>query len=230
MKKSKSYPKKNMKFAVIAVDVVGFAIKENQLHILLIKNKNKPFEGLWALPGGLVQTKESLDEAVWRHLKNKTGLKEAYVEQLYSFGSIDRDPLGRVVSVAHLALVNNIKLKTELKTTDNYSAIGWFAVDKLPKTAYDHKEIIKCALERLRGKLSYTNIVYGLLPKKFTLGEMQAVYEIILSKKLDKRNFRKKILGLKILCKTGELRTGGTNRPAVLYEFVSRKSKVVEVL
>lgn len=220
--------KKKFKFTVIATDVVIFTVKDNKLQILLIKMKKKPYTGLWAAPGGLVKPSESVDSAAKKQLYIKTGLKDVYLEQLYTFGKINRDPFGRVVSVAYFALIPNANIK--LKTTQEYADVQWFTIDKLPKLAYDHDEIIRIAVERLKAKLTYTNIIYSLLPRKFSLSELQKVYEIILDKKLDKRNFRRKFLSLKLIRKTGEERRVGANRPAELYEFTKRKAQIIEIL
>ena len=212
---------KKYKFAVIATDVVIFALHGKELKVLLIKMKKSPFTGRWAAPGGLIQPKETTDQAARRHLESKTGVKNVYLEQLYTFSRLDRDPFGRVVSVAYFALLPN--MEGNLKTTKDYFDVGWFSIKKFPQLAYDHKEIIQVALERLRAKLEYTNVVYSLLPKKFTLGRLQEVYEIILGRKMDKRNFRKKFLALGLIRKTKEVSVGLQRRPARLYEFVSNK-------
>lgn len=216
------------KFAVIAVDVVIFTALDGKLNVLLIKMKKKPFEKKWASPGGLVRPEESLNEAAKRHLKLKTGVTNVYLEQLYAFGEVKRDPFGRVVSVAYFALISPSGIK--LKTTKEYGDVKWFSADELPSLAYDHKNIIDCAISRLRSKLEYTNIVYGLLPDEFTLSELQKTYEIILKKKLDKRNFRKKILSLKFVKRSGKRTLRGKNRPAELYAFSYKKPKIVEIL
>jgi len=213
---------------IVAVDAVVFSIIDNVLHVLLIKTNKKEFKGHWALPGALVTPKESLDDALQRVLKEKTGLTNVFAEQLATFGDVDRDPFGRVVSVAYMALVHANRYV--LTTTNEYEDIKWHPVDKLPRLAYDHRKIITEALKRLRAKLEYTNIVYNILPKEFTLTELQTVYEIILGKKLDKRNFRKKLLSLHIIKKTNKMRSGRRARPAVLYSFVKRKSQIVEIL
>ena len=215
-------------FAVIASDVVIFTVLEEKLQVLLIKMKKKPFEKCWAAPGGLVKPDENVDDAAKRLLFEKTGLKDVYLEQLYTFGKVDRDPFGRVVSVAYFALIPHSGIM--LQTTEEYEGVQWFPVDALPPLAYDHKEIVANAVNRLRAKLEYTNIVYSLLPEAFTLGELQKTYEIILKRNLDKRNFRKKIFSLGIIKKTGKIRKGLPNRPAELYTFVHKKPRVVEIL
>lgn len=216
------------KFAVIATDVVIFTIKNNDLNVLLIQMKKKPFIDMWAMPGGLVNPGESVDDSAKRNLSLKAGVKDIFLEQLYTFGDADRDPFGRVVSVAYFALIQSTDV--ELKTTKDYKDVAWFSVKKLPKMAYDHKEVLALAIERLKSKLEYTNIACNLLPNEFTLTELQDIYEIILDKKLDKRNFRKKILSLKLIKTTGRKRAGGANRPAELFKFIDKKVKIVNIL
>jgi 8-oxo-dGTP diphosphatase len=220
--------RKKYKFAVMAVDVVIFTIREGKLMALLIQMKKNPFAGMWAAPGGLIRGNESLDNAAKRLLLEKAGVKNVYLEQLYAFGEPNRDPFGRVVSVAYFALIPSRGII--LKTTKDYADVRWFPVKKLPKMAYDHKKIVGTAAKRLQAKLGYTNIVYSLLPKEFALGELQKTYEIILGKKMDKRNFRKKIFSLKLVRKTEKKRQGEANRPANLYKFIDRKMKIVEIL
>lgn len=216
------------KFAVIAVDVIIFTIKDARLQVLLIKMKKKPYGNYWAAPGGLIGPKENCGEAAKRHLLEKAGIKNAYLEQLYTFSEVGRDPFGRVVSVAHFALLPSSRLN--LKTTEEYADVQWHPVGKLPQMAYDHKKIVDAAAKRLRAKLGYTNIVYNLLPESFTLTDLQRTYEIILGHKLDKRNFRKKILSLKLIRKLKQQRKGAANRPAELYKFTERKPQIVEIL
>ena len=219
---------KTYKYVVIAADVVIFSIIEGQLKVLLIKMKKHPYTDYWAVPGGLVHPEESLDDSAARILYTKAGLSNVYLEQLYTFGEVNRDPFGRVVSVAFFALIPSTGL--HLKTTKEYADIDWFPVSHLPKLAYDHKHIVKSAIQRLQSKLSYTNIIYGLLPNEFTLGELQNIYEIILDRKLDKRNFRKKILSLKLVKKLNRKKSTGPNRPAELYCFVKKTPEIVEIL
>lgn len=219
----KKYP-----YAVIATDVGIFTIKDHQLHVLLINMKKAPFAGMWAIPGGLVKGEESVDTAARRHLFEKTGVQNVYLEQLATFGEVDRDPFGRVVSVAYMALIASHGL--HLSTTSEYGSVQWFNALRSPKLAYDHAEILKTAITRLRARLQYTNIAYTLLPKKFTLTQLQEVYEIILGTTLDRRNFRKKILSLGIIRKTEKRQEGRKNRPAGLYTFVHRSPRFVEIM
>lgn len=211
----------------IAVDNCIFTLKDGKLNILLIKMKQK-FPGQWALPGGLIKNNETLDNAAQRILREETAVSDIYLEQLYTFGQISRDPFGRVVSCAYFALIPtaDIKLKTGVKYTD----VQWREFDKLPKLAYDHNQIAAYAKKRLESKITYTNIVWSLLPEKFTLSQLQKVYEIILNKKLDKRNFRKKLLALDLISAVAEKAALGAHRPAQLYKFKARKAEIIEIL
>ncbi len=205
----------------LAVDTLIFTIREEKLMVLLIEIGNGPYKDKWALPGGIVQIDETLDKAAKNVLKKKAGIEGVYMEQLYAFSGLKRDVRGRVVSVAYFALVDSDELN--LKTMDYYSDIAWHDVRKLPKLAFDHKEIVQYGLVRLQSKIEYSNIVYGLLPKMFTLTDMQNVYEIILGEKIDKRNFRKRILSLDILIETNKIKAGAKHRPAKLYKFKKRE-------
>jgi 8-oxo-dGTP diphosphatase len=219
---------KKYKFAVIASDVVIFTVQDEELKVLLIKMKKIPFENKWAVPGGLVGGEEDLDQAAKRILYSETSVKDVYLEQLYTFGKVNRDPFGRVVSVAYFALapIGGVSLKT----TKDYADVKWVSVKKLPALAYDHDEIIAHALGRLKGKLEYTNIIYSLLPTEFALSDLQKMYEIILGRELDKRNFRKKIMTLQLIKKVNKKRYGGANRPAELYTFIKKTPQNVEIL
>lgn len=201
----------------LTVDCVVFGLDEGGLQVLLIERDVKPFEGMWALPGGFVQMDESIDAAARRELGEETGLRNVYLEQLYTFGEPDRDPRGRVVSVAYYALVNLCDHNVQ-GATDARSA-AWFAVDELPSLAFDHEMIIETAHERLRGKVRYQPIGFELLPAKFPLRSLQSLYETILSRQLDKRNFRKKILSMDILTELNEIEQDVSHRAARLYRF-----------
>jgi 8-oxo-dGTP diphosphatase len=211
---------------VVAVDVVVFTIDAAALKVLLAQLRDGPFAGEWAFPGGRVAIAESLEQAARRELSARTGLGGMYLEQLRTFGEPDRDPSARVVSTAYFALV---PAKETLARSGKYVDVEWFSVRALPKLAYDHAAVARAALERLRAKLAYTNIVYGLVPAEFTLGELQEVYEIILGRSLDRRNFRKKLLGTGLLKAVGKQRRGA-HRPAALYRFATRRPAVVDML
>jgi ADP-ribose pyrophosphatase YjhB (NUDIX family) len=211
----------------VAVDAVLFTITERTLKTLLIKIKKGPFVGQWAFPGGLVQVGESLDAAARRELYEKTGVQDLYLEQLYTFGDAHRDPVAHTVAAAYFALVPYFD--QALHSGEKYADIGWFPVRALPQLAYDHNAIADYALRRLQAKLSYTNIVYSLLPYEFTLAEIQEIYEVILDRRFDRRNFRRKILALGLLRPLPKTRRGA-HRPATLYTFTRRNPMNVEVL
>jgi 8-oxo-dGTP diphosphatase len=212
----------------VAVDVAVLTVTEGRLCVLLIQVKRPPFEGRWALPGGLIGAKETLEAAAARELEEKTGLTRVYVEQLYTFSSPKRDPAGRVIAVAYLALVPSAGV--HLQIPQKYAGIAWLPVAKLPALAFDHGEMVRYAVQRLRYKLEYTNVAYSLLSAEFTLGELQRLYEAILERPLDPRNFRKRVLSLGLLEPTGGERRGGAHRPASLYRFTSRAPRIIEVL
>lgn len=205
----------------LAADVLVFTVRDEKLSILLIKISKGQYKEKWALPGGIVQLDETLDQASERILREKAGIKEIYLEQLYTFSAVSRDKRGRFVSTAYYALVNSDKFN--LKTMEGfYSDIKWVDARKLPEMAFDHKEIINYGLTRLKRKIEYTNVAYGLLPHDFTLTEMQKVYEIIWGRVLDKRNFRKQIKSLNIIEPSGKTKKGEKNRPAKLHHFKKR--------
>ncbi len=211
----------------VAVDAVLFTIEAGTLKTLLVKIKQGPFLGLWAFPGGLVEVGESLDTAARRELHEKTGVQDLYLEQLYTFGEVDRDPVAYTVAVAYFALVP--PGARALTQGDKYAEIAWFPVSELPELAYDHNAMATTAHQRLQAKLSYTNIVYSLLPPEFTLGELQTIYEVILDKRFDRRNFRRKMLALGLLKPLRKIRRGA-HRPAALFAFTRRRPMNVEVL
>jgi ADP-ribose pyrophosphatase YjhB (NUDIX family) len=211
----------------VAIDVAVFTVQEARLQLLLLRMKRAPFEGKWALPGGRIGMEERVEDAAARELTEKTGLGDVYLEQLYTFSDPARDPGGRCISVAHLAL---IPPTAQLRTTDKYSGIGWFPVDRLPPLAFDHRVMAAAALKRLRAKLEYTNVAYSLLSPEFTLGELQRLYEVILGKRLDARNFQRRIQEIGLVEATGRMRTGQAHRPARLFRFCVRKPMEIAVL
>ena len=205
----------------LTVDCVVFGFDEGELKLLLIQRGLEPFKGRWALPGGFVRVDETLDSAARRELHEEAGLTNIFLEQLYTFGELDRDPRERVVSVAYYALV---KLSEhEAKAATDAANARWFAVSKVPKLAFDHAGILSTALARLKGKVRYQPIGFELLPPKFTLSQLQHLYEAVLATKLDKRNFRKKVLGFGLLVPLKETFQSGRHRPAQLFRFEAER-------
>jgi 8-oxo-dGTP diphosphatase len=205
----------------VAVDLVIFTIRDGALHALLIQRAAPPFEGRWALPGGFILHGESLEDAALRELGEETGVRNVYLEQLYSFGDPDRDPRGRVISVAYYALV--AADRAPLSAGSDASDARWWPVAAHPPLAFDHGRILGYALERLRNKLEYTTVGFQLLPPKFTLTQLQLVYEAILGRALDKRNFRRKMELLGILKPLQQWAREGRSRPAQLFTFSAKR-------
>ncbi len=201
----------------VTVDCVVFGFDDADLKLLLIQRKMEPFKNRWALPGGFVQIEEGLEDAARRELRDETGISELYLEQLYTFGHPKRDPRERVVSVAYYALV---KLAAyALHASSDAEEVAWFPVAELPNLAFDHEQIVDVALKRLKAKVRYEPIGFELLPEKFTLGELQRLYETVLELSLDKRNFRKKILGTELLEPSAEYQRDVAHRAAQYYRF-----------
>lgn len=204
-----------------AVVVVIFTVRQGSLSVLLIERAAPPCAGQWALPGGLLLPGESLDEAARRKLEDETGVSDVFLEQLYTFDHLGEGRADIVVS--YFALVD--LARTRLRKDSEWRP-AWQPVHPLPHLAFDNEKVVSYAEERLRSKLEYTNVVYSLLPERFTLTRMQQVYEAILGEPLDKRNFRRRVVGLGIVKETGEFEKVGAHRPAMLYEFTSRKPMV----
>lgn len=207
----------------LTVDCVVFGFDEGDLKLLLIQRNLQPFAGKWALPGGFVRVEESLEDAAIRELQEEAGVSKVYLEQLYTFGELNRDPRERVVTVAYYALVKLGDHK--VKAATDASDAAWFSISDLPRLAFDHEEIIDVALQRLKNKVRYEPIGFELLPPKFTLTQLQHLYEVILESSLDKRNFRKKILGMDLLIETDEIEQDVAHRAARLYRFDEAKYK-----
>jgi 8-oxo-dGTP diphosphatase len=203
----------------VTVDVIAMTVVEGDLKVLLIERDLEPYRGMWAIPGGFVRIDESLEEAARRELKEETGLAVRWIEQLYTFGDVGRDPRMRVVTVTYLALVDAERTPIEPQPGSDARRASWASMYALPLLAFDHRRILDYALRRLRSKLEYSPIAFQLLPPRFTLSELRALYEVILGKPLDRRNFRRKMLGLEILRETGEQQSLGSHRPAQLFEF-----------
>jgi 8-oxo-dGTP diphosphatase len=208
----------------VTADVIIFNLRAGDLQVLLIRRKSSPFQTMWAIPGGFVGIDESLEDAALRELEEETGLRDVYLEQLYTFGDPGRDPRGRTITVAYFALVPGTAVHP--RAGDDAAEARWWSVYDLPPLAFDHADILVYALQRLRYKLEYTAVGFELLPEPFTLSELQAAYEVILGEALDKRNFRRKILSAAVIEETGKYRTG-EGRPAKLYRF--RDDAVAEV-
>jgi 8-oxo-dGTP diphosphatase len=222
---SQKAPEK-LRFAAMAVDVVMFTVFDGKLSVLLGEVNRPPYyTNIEAFIGGLIETKETAEMALERHLTSKVNLKKIYTEQLYTFSEIERDKRNRVISISYLGLA-----RVDVDTLELGKGLRWCSVRELPKLAYDHNKMFTVALNRLKGKVSYTNIAQFLLPKEFTLTELQTIYELILDKEIDKRNFRKKIIALGMVTETGRVQEGVKNRPAALYRFSSDSLKELDIL
>ncbi len=207
----------NIRFAALAADVVCFRVRNGVLEVLMgeVLSSN-PYKGKYAYIGGLIQVHETAEDAVNRLLKDKAGIENIYHEQLYTFSRVDRDPRGRVVSVAYIGLTNNENIQNLEKAQ---VSTKWVPISQVKNLPYDHDDITKVAVERLRTKILYSDIARHLMPKEFTLSDLQKVYESVLGEGIDKRNFRKKILSQNILNDTGRTMKRGVMRPAALYSF-----------
>jgi ADP-ribose pyrophosphatase YjhB (NUDIX family) len=201
----------------ISIDCVIFGFEQSVLEILLIKRAGNPYKGKWALPGGFIKKEELVEDAAKRILKVTTGVSDIYLEEVAVFDKIDRFPNWRVFTIGHFALISpeHYKLTAGQDTTE----VKWFKVNKLPELFFDHKHIIDVALNKLRSRVRYKPIGFELLPDKFTLPQLQTLYEVILGKKLDKRNFRKKITKMNLLKRLREKDKNNIRRPAYLYKF-----------
>jgi 8-oxo-dGTP diphosphatase len=212
---SPSAPNLNFLKALVSVDCVIFGFADNELKVLLIKSDLEVYKDKWSLLGDLLKPNEDLESASYRVLKERTGLSDVYLEQVYTFSSIDRHPGGRVITTAYYSLVN-IK-DHQLKLSHN--ELHWHPVNEITCLAFDHDGILQVCLERLREKIQEHPIVFNLLPEKFSLRELQALYEAILNTKMDRRNFRKKFFHMDWLIDLDELETEVSHRPGKLYKF-----------
>ena len=208
----------------VTVDVVIFALRHEDLQVLLVRRRQWPQAGMWAIPGGSVGQNEALEDAALRKLEEETGLVDVYLEQLYTFGNPSRDPRDRVITVAYFAVVPATSIVP--RAADDAERVRWWSIYDLPALAFDHADILQYALTRLRYKLEYTAVGFELLPETFTLTELQTAYEIVLGETLDKRNFRRKIVSAEVIEPTGEYRTG-EGRPAQVFRY--REDAVAEV-
>ncbi|MCX6755029.1 MAG: NUDIX domain-containing protein [Candidatus Nomurabacteria bacterium] len=207
----------------VTVDVVLFMVEDGVLKVLLVEREHEPYKGIHALPGGYLFEKETARTGAERVLEEKAGVKNIYIEQLYTFDTPGRDPRGPNFSISYIALVHSPIM---INKSHDVQKPEWFPVKKLPKLGFDHKEIIEYAVERLRGKLEYTTIGFNALPKLFTLSQLQQVYEVILNKKLDKRNFRKKMDQFGFIKETNKSLTGMRQRPAKLYSLAVKPGEI----
>ena len=208
----------------VTVDVVIFALRYGDLHVLLVRRRRPPSEGMWSIPGGTIGLEEDLESAAMRTLEEETGLARVFLEQLYTFGDPERDSRGRVITVSYFAVLPTSDVVP--RVTEDANHVRWWPVGDLPPLAFDHDSIVRYARTRLRYKLEYTAVGFELLPDEFTLSELQSAYEIVLGEKLDKRNFRRKILSAGVIERTETFRVG-EGRPARLYRY--REDAVAEV-
>ncbi len=209
----------------VAVDCVLFAVSGGRLKSFLVPIRSGPLRGRWAFPGGLVGVGEMLDEAARRELGDSTGLRDFYLEQLFTFGDPSRDPNSHVVSVAYMALVPD----PGAVAPPGEEPGKWFELSALPPLAYDHGQMAEYAVRRLKGKLEYTNIAFALLPREFTFAELEELYAGILDRLIDRRNFRRRIMAMRLLRKT-RLTRRGAHRPAALYSFTRQSLQTIEML
>ena len=195
-----------------------FTIDKGQIKVLLMHKKEEPYKGYWVLPGAELANDETLEDNVVDVVYDKIGLPKLYVEQCYTFSNIDRNPETRVLATSYLGLIDNITLKLKMEEKEGVE-LGWFDVNAIPKTAYDHELVIQKLLQYFKTKIINSNILKILFPSDFTLPELQRVYEQVLDIKLDRRNFRKKLINLGYIIDTGDMNEGYTGRPAKLYRF-----------
>jgi len=207
----------------LATDCVIFGFDGGELKLLLTEREREPFKNKWALPGGFVFMNETTEEAARRLLLEKAGIRPSFIEQLYTFSEIDRDPRERIVSVAYYTLVN--KHQYELIAGRDTLKAEWIELSRLPKLAFDHSKIVRMAIQRLKGKVSYKPIGFELLDEKFTLSQLQSLYESILEEVIDKRNFRKKILGMGFLKALEEKEKNVAHKAARYYSFDKKAYK-----
>jgi len=204
----------------IAVDAIVFGYRDETLFVLLVRQKFGIFKDAWVLPGGFVLDDEPLREAVQRELREETGIEVNYLEQLYTFGDdLLRDPRGRVISVAYFALVNPEKLRLLAETDTDAADARWFALADIPPLGFDHAHLIEVAKKRLQGKVTYQPIGFDLLAEEFLFSDLENLYTTILERDIDRRNFRKKVLGFGILEDAEKISRGGSGRPAKFFRF-----------
>lgn len=202
----------------LTVDAVVFGYHSAaKISVLLIKRLYDPFKDHWAIPGGFVNKGESLEQAVYRELEEETGVKIGYLEQLYTFGASERDPRGRVVSVAYFGLVKPENFR--INASSDAKEVNWFDINDLPDLAFDHKNILDLAITRLRAKITYEPIGFELLEERFPFSDLENLYMTLLGREIDRRNFRKKVLSFGMLDELEEKVKKGAGRPANLFQF-----------
>ena len=204
----------------LAVDCIIFGFDDEDLKVLLIQRDFEPEKGKWSLMGGFLKKHETLNDAAARILNTLTGMHDVYMEQLYAFSEVDRDPVERTISMSYYAIINIEKHNEEL--IENYNA-KWFSLSKVPNLIFDHNDMLDKAIKRLRRRTSITPIGFELLPEKFTMRQLQKLYEAILYKELDKRNFINKINSMDILIKLKEKDMTSSTKGSFLYKFDQKK-------
>ena len=202
-----------------------FTIDKGELKVLLLRKKTEPYKGYWVLPGNYLRNDETLEGNITDAVLDKTGILNVYLEQCYTFSNLDRDPDARVIATSFIGLVDSKSVEIKREERPEYET-AWFSIDELPKLGYDHENIISRNIDYLKKKIVNSNVLKSLFPSDFTLPELQHVYEQILGKTLDRRNFRKKFIGLDLIEDTLEKNTGFNGRPAKLYRF---KDEIKEI-
>ncbi len=204
----------------VAVDAIVFGYHKTEgVSLILVKRKYSPFKGSWAIPGGFVLNEEDLESAVRRELREETGVEINFLEQLYTFGKPNRDPRERVLSISYFGLVNSQTFQ-ELKAATDAEQAQWFSIKSLPQLAFDHQEIVNVAITRIRAKIKYQPIGFELLDPKFSFSDLEILYSTLLDRKIDRRNFKKKIMGLGFLEELNEKApSNGAGRPGSLFQF-----------
>ncbi|WP_343558693.1 NUDIX domain-containing protein [Sphingobacterium sp.] len=205
----------------VTVDCVIFGFEKNQLKLLLTKRAIEPYLGKWAFPGGFIQEDETADECALRKLSEEAGLCDIFLEQLYTFSGLNRDPRGRVISIAYYALVKPTEYTLEAGL--DIDAVQWFSLEEVADLAFDHQQILSVAVERLKGKIRYQPIGFELLPAQFTLPDLHKLYETILQRSIDRGNFRKKILSMDLLIDHSNMQKDRHARAAKIYSFDKEK-------
>ncbi|MEZ4195362.1 MAG: NUDIX domain-containing protein [Candidatus Paceibacterota bacterium] len=231
MKSQRKFATEHLRFAILAVDIALMTVRDGALMIRLTPVNRPPhFPNSKGLPGGLIEPSETAEEAALRLIRDRATIcsKHIYFEQLYTFSELNRDPRGRVVAVAYLAVLPWEDLAKEDQEDTNKG--WWVTIPEATKLAYDHDLITAVAVQRLRSRARYTTILRHLMPTEFTLSELETVYESILKTDLDKRNFRKKLLKLKAVIPLGRKKKHGAHRPAELYRFAGTKVEEIEII